>query len=266
MTNQQLITDGLALLPQLSARNQTAVSAATLLQRYDAGNSKLHAYLMASRPTDTTSGHSNLLQLYRKMEPAFDESELHGLCFDMSIDYDDLKGENRPDKLRALITYVNRRQELPKLVSRCRLLRPHQNWDLEKLVQTETGIQSKLNLAAVIDIARPTLQNVAAYLDDKEMAVNFVVFRHQQPGQFFDVNDDWQALVITFGDVMDRVKREFNGAKIHFFMAGPSSLLFAMACVWGTVDEALVYHYENDTYHPVIPITRNLRQVLSGWS
>ncbi len=265
MTTIQLISEALTLQPQLTPSHPTATSETTLIQRFDAGNSKLHAYLMASRLSATESDHRDILQLYRKMEPVFNESELQELCFELNVDFESLNGSNRLDKLRALITYMNRRQELPTLVKRCQKLRPHQNWDLTNLAERDRTIQPKLNLAVVVDVARPTLQNVAAYLDDNNLDVHYIVFRHEQPGQFFSVTDNWQALVLTFGDVMDRIKREFNGAKIHFFLAGPVSLLFGMACVWGTVDEATVYHYENGTYHPVIPITRGLRQVVSGW-
>lgn len=265
MTNDQLVNQALALWTQVTHDNPTAISDETLVQRYDTNHSKLRAYLIASRLPESAQRPNNILQLFRKMEPLFNESELQGLCFDLGIVYEDLNGQNRQDRLRELITYIERRQRLPELVNCCRELRPQANWDLEKLTRTNTAVQPKLNIAVVIDIARPILRNVAAYLDDKNLAVNFVVFQHQQSGQFFNVTDDWSQLAVTFGDVMDRVKREFNGAKIHFFMSGPVGLLFAMGCIWGTVDEALVYHYENDTYHPVLPITRALRQIPSGW-
>lgn len=265
MINNQLINQALDLWPHVTHESPTAVSDSTVLQRYDANHSKLSAYLIASRLAESGERRDDILQLFRKMEPNFNESELRGLCFNLGVVYEDLNGQNRQDKLRELITYMERRQRLAELVQQCQELRPKLNWELEKVAQTKTAVQPKLNIAVVIDVARPILRNVSAYLDDKGLSVNFVVFRHQQPGKFFDVADDWSQLAVTFGDVMDRVKREFNGAKIHFFMSGPVGLLFAMGCIWGTVDEALVYHYENDTYHPVLPITRALRQIPSGW-
>lgn len=266
MTNDQLINQALALWPQVTPENPTAVAEETLVQRYDTNHSKLHAYLVASRLPDSTQKPNNILQLFRKMEPLFNESELRGLCFDLDITYEDLSGQNRQDKLRELITYSERRQRLPELVNRCQELRPQANWELDRLTRTETAVQPKLNIAVVVDVARPILRNVAAYLDDTGLDVNFVVLRHQRSGQFFSVTDDWGQLSVTFAEVMDRIKREFNGAQIHFFLAGPVSLLFAFGCIWGTVDQAIVYHYENDTYHPVLPITRTLRQIPSGWA
>lgn len=264
MENSNLIENGLALLNKEGGK-PVAVSPDTLVQRYDAANSKLHAYLIAARLSPDENKQRDILQLYRKMEPVFNESELQEACFELDVDYEDLNGRNRLDKLRELITYMARRQQLVDLVTLCKAKRPRLNWEVDKVVVSETAVQPKLNIAVVVDVARPALRNAAVYLDDAAIDANFLVFRHEQPGIFFDVKDDWQQLAITFGDVMDRLKREFNGAKLHFFLAAPGGLLFAMGCIWGTVDEAIVYHYENNTYYPVVPISRELRQVLSGW-
>lgn len=261
MTATQLVDDGLHLFANLTA-GKTAVSPTTLLQRYDSGSSKLHAWLIASRLLADEGEQRDVLQLYRKMEPLFNDSELEALAFELGVNYEDLNGRNRADKLRELITYMQRRQGLPTLLKACQQQRPQVNWALGG---AETAVLPKLNIAVVIDVARPALRNVATYLDDQNVDVNFVVLRHAEPGQFFSTSDDWQALAMTFGDVMARVKGTFNGAKLHFFMAGPGSLLFAMGCIWGTVDDAVIYHYENNTYYPVLPMTRELRNVVSGW-
>ncbi|HUM72342.1 MAG TPA: hypothetical protein PLK31_26250, partial [Chloroflexota bacterium] len=174
-----------------------------------------------------------MLQLYRKMEPLFDESELQTLSFELSVNYEDLHGRTYPDKLRELITYLQRRQRLPDLLNACQQQRPRMDWGLDTVQASETAVQPKLNLAVVVDIARPALRNVATYLDDHNQDMHFILFRHAEPGRFFSPHDDWPSLVITFGDVMARVKRTFDGAKAHFFMAGPGGLLFAVGCIWG---------------------------------
>lgn len=265
MKNIALIESGLELLKEYHG-GETAVSSTTLLQRYDTNSSKLHAYLIASRLATDEGEQRDVLQLYRKMEPLFNESELEVVCFELGVQYEDLKGRNRLDKLRELIIYMERRQQLPDLINVVQKQRPRVNWEVDRVGVSETAVQPKLNTAVVIDIARPALRNVATYLDDQNLDMNFIVFRHAEPGQFFSTNDDWQSLAITFGDVMAKVKRKFDGAKTHFFVAGPGGLLFAMGCIWGTVDDAIVYHYENNTYHPVLPITRELRKIVSGWT
>ena len=264
MQNSKLVDNTLPLLEHLA--QETAVSPTTLLQRYDANNSLLHAYLMASRVEQEGESYQDLLQIFRKMEPLFNLSELQNLSFELGINFEDINGQNRIDKLRELLTFIERRNRLDELIKKCAEKRPHIDWLPKKQEESEAIVRSKLNMAVVIDIARPSLRNVATYLDDQNMDVNFVVFRHAEPGKFFKTDDDWQAIGITFGDVMARIKREFDMAKLHFFLAGPGSLLFAMGCIWGTVDDATIYHYENNTYHPVLPISRSLRETLSGWN
>lgn len=265
MSNLQLITAGLALIDQLNDKTEVAQDDTAVIQRLDPKNSKLTALLIGERPSAEGS-EQDALQLYRKMEPLFNESELQGICFDLNVDYENLSGENRLDKLREFVTYMQRRQHLPELITRCAELRPKEKWGIDDVDMSDTAVQPKLNTAVVIDVARPALQNVVTYLDDNDMDANFVVFRHEQAGQFFSTNDDWQQLVITFGDVMDQIKRRFNGSRIHFFMAGPGALLFSMGCIWGTVDDAVVYHYENNKYYPILNIERELRQIPSGWT
>ncbi|MCP4426848.1 MAG: SAVED domain-containing protein [Chloroflexi bacterium] len=265
MNNQQLINSGLILLGHIQDERLTASSDTAVLQRIDPQNSKLTAHLIAERQADG-AGERDVLQLFRKIEAGFDESELGELCFELGVDVEDLNGRNRLDKIRSLITHLERRNRLPDLVKRCAALRTDTDWGVTEEGGRETAILSKLNITVVIDIARPALRNVATYLDYQRIDANFIVFRHKQAGQFFSVHDDWQQLAITFGDVMDRIKREFNGACLHFFMAGPGALLFSMGCIWGTVDEAVVYHYENSLYHPVLSTTRKLRQISSGWT
>lgn len=36
-------------------------------------------------------------------------------------------------------------------------------------------------------------------------------------------------------------------------------MAFGLGAVWGTVNDATVYHWENNTYYPVMKIDRKLR-------
>ena len=58
---------------------------------------------------------------------------------------------------------------------------------------------------------------------------------------------------------MNKIKRSAGGKRVHIFLAAPLPLVFAMGAVWGTVDEASVYHWEQNTYHKVVNISRKLR-------
>jgi hypothetical protein len=46
---------------------------------------------------------------------------------------------------------------------------------------------------------------------------------------------------------------------MRFFISAPMPIAFGIGSVWGTVDEATVYHWEKQTYYPVLHVTRELR-------
>jgi hypothetical protein len=61
----------------------------------------------------------------------FNESELGDLCADLQVDYENLPGETKSDHVRELIAYLQRRNRLPELVTRCAQLRPLAQWTAE---------------------------------------------------------------------------------------------------------------------------------------
>jgi len=78
-----------------------------------------------------TSDREYLVRLRETLATYFDAGELRTLCFDLGVDYDDLPGEGKTNKARELITYLERRDRIPELVSACQGLRPHVAWGLE---------------------------------------------------------------------------------------------------------------------------------------
>ena len=74
-----------------------------------------------------TLGH--LSQLLQILDSRFSDGELRTLCFHMSIDYDDLPGEGQADKVRELLRYLERRENILELVKIGRQLRPDIRWN-----------------------------------------------------------------------------------------------------------------------------------------
>lgn len=58
----------------------------------------------------------------------FDLEELRTLCFDLGVDYDDLRGEGKTAKARELILRMQRRQQVEKLIKTIRDTRPDIDW------------------------------------------------------------------------------------------------------------------------------------------
>jgi formylglycine-generating enzyme required for sulfatase activity len=65
------------------------------------------------------------VKLRERITSCFDEEELRTLCFDLKVDYDDLRGEGRAGKARELVTYFERRGRISELVAYCRRVRPN---------------------------------------------------------------------------------------------------------------------------------------------
>ena len=66
--------------------------------------------------------------LRKNLQDSFDETELREICFDFQIDYENLPGRDKKEKVMQLITYFERRRKLSELIDYCKDLRPHISW------------------------------------------------------------------------------------------------------------------------------------------
>lgn len=81
----------------------------------------------------TEADHINMAKLRAFMDKHFNESELKNICFDLQVDYENLEGPTKADKVRELIAHFDRRGRLNDLVLVCRQQRSH--IDLAELFQ-----------------------------------------------------------------------------------------------------------------------------------
>jgi hypothetical protein len=83
-----------------------------------------------TRPTGETSKEKGkpLTELRQVLDARFSEEELRMLCFDLSIDYDDLPGEGKAGKARELVAFLGRHGRIPELLEIGRQLRPDVPW------------------------------------------------------------------------------------------------------------------------------------------
>jgi hypothetical protein len=133
-------------------------------------------------------------------------------------------------------------------------------------IPADEPMVQKPDVALVIDINRRILRDVARYLDEKKIDADVIVLTNDAAyGDSVKLLDpekseEWAELVKEFNTGMNRIKKAVGAARMHIFLAAPLPLAFGLGSVWGTVDEAIVYHWENQTYHPVMHISRELRQ------
>lgn len=74
------------------------------------------------------STNAVLTELHQKIVNRFNVSEFIDLCFELGMDHELLNGQNKSDQSRELISYMQRRDRLPELVTTCQRLRPTETW------------------------------------------------------------------------------------------------------------------------------------------
>lgn len=74
----------------------------------------------------TTQSYS--AQLHPLLTKYFSLSELHQLAFDLSIEWEEVPGQTRSEKVRSFIGYVERTDLLADLIALVRRERPHVAW------------------------------------------------------------------------------------------------------------------------------------------
>lgn len=137
-------------------------------------------------------------------------------------------------------------------------------------VSDDEPITHKDDVAILVDINRRMLQDVARYLDEQKIDADLIIVTNDPTygpkTKFLDVNhpDEWSEMVREFNQAWERIKHAVGGARVHIFLSTPLPLAFGLGSVWGTVDRAMIYHYdpgsEGAKYFPVMQVSRELRQ------
>ena len=76
-----------------------------------------------SRPLDSPEVSQQTLR--KALVDGYNESELQDLCFELTIDYEELPGDTKSAKARELVNYAKRRDLLAALIERVMADRPH---------------------------------------------------------------------------------------------------------------------------------------------
>ena len=127
-------------------------------------------------------------------------------------------------------------------------------------------IEAKPDIAILVDINRRMLVDVAQFLQEQEIDANLLLITNDSTYNekliFLDPAkpSEWEEIVKEFAMATGLIKRHVGNVRMHLFLSTPLPLAFGLGSVWGTVDNCTVYHWQDGTYHPVMPISRALRQ------
>lgn len=70
-------------------------------------------------------------QLHAQMHVHLDINDLHNLCFDLGVDFDDLGGGGKDGRIRELILLAVQRGMMDELLGRLAEIRPKVIWPVE---------------------------------------------------------------------------------------------------------------------------------------
>ncbi len=163
-------------------------------------------------------------QLTAKWSGSFDDSELHDICYDLQVGYDDLPGEGKAQKAKALTAYLNRRTRINDLVETVKKLRP--NIDLPTLQfqkQSTEPVQDQRPSFKNLVILRKTLIETFDENELKTLCFNLGLNYDDLPGErksdkgreliaYFDRRGQLSQLVSAVREA--RPKMELSGENV----------------------------------------------------
>ena len=123
----------------------------------------------------------------------------------------------------------------------------------------------KQDVALLVDINRRLLHDVSRYLEAHNIDADVIIMtndpEYSDAIKFVDPTHAaaWTELVQDFNTAINKIKYAVGSARVHIFLSVPLPLAFGLGAVWGTVDNATVYHWQEGTYHPAMCISRGLR-------
>jgi len=133
-------------------------------------------------------------------------------------------------------------------------------------VAADQPLVSKADVALLVDINRRMLHDVSRYLDAHNIDADVIIMtndpNYSDDIRFLDPENsaEWTELVQDFNAAINRTQRAVGSARVHIFLSTPLALAVGLGAVWGTVNDAVIYHWQGGTYYPSMRISRELRQ------
>ena len=79
----------------------------------------------------------------------FGDSDIKALCFDLGVDYDELPGDTKTEKVISIIEYFSRLNQVPVLIAYCSRHRPNIPWEEIENAAVHNGLPKEPALPAV---------------------------------------------------------------------------------------------------------------------
>jgi hypothetical protein len=79
--------------------------------------------------SDDGAHRRHLTHLRKQLATTLNDDELETLCFDLGVDYENLKGDSKEAKARELVLHCDRAGKLSELNGLCQAMRPNVVWN-----------------------------------------------------------------------------------------------------------------------------------------
>lgn len=83
---------------------------------------------LPKKPINKSQRKERLPKLVPLLDESFDEEELKMVCFDLGVEYDNLRGQGKVNKARELVKYLERQNRTHELLSLVKDKRPNIIW------------------------------------------------------------------------------------------------------------------------------------------
>jgi hypothetical protein len=86
-----------------------------------------------------------LVEVRNEIDRCFNEAELKDLCFELGVEYENLEGARKTDKVRDLVTQMERMQKMDALLEACKRKVPRGRWPTAPPVQMSSTTRTPMD-------------------------------------------------------------------------------------------------------------------------
>lgn len=126
---EELIASGLLVEDEKTKRYKVS---SPIIARFWERISKKNKYLNFERENENTNEHTNNVTLRRELfeilNSRFNEEELKTLCFQLDVDFESLEAIGKINKVRELISFLERRNRIEEVLEVGKSIRPDIEW------------------------------------------------------------------------------------------------------------------------------------------
>ena len=174
------------------------------------------------RPADPAANRSDLVELRRNLNEAFNTTDLRNLCWDLGIDYENLSGDNKLDKTRELLDYLDNRSRVADLLVILQKERPKIAWPSSASVNEPSPNTMYKKLQSVLDYIYAN-ESVGTVDSPNKFFAGKMAMRWGPGSGQNDPTQIWQHIAFFGGETPNHTIVALGGSKQHLMGASETT-------------------------------------------